>query len=194
MIVLCDIAGVLVRFDDAITVRQLQVQGVAPDKAFQFYRSIEFQDFCRGHRTAEAYVEALNKKYFLADIPLVTIQQAHDQHFYALNNEVVQILTRIPKNQLAIITDSNVWQEARIKEFIQLDELSSVIFQSHHTGLLKTDPGCFEEVVKALGVPASEIALIDDLVKNIERAKAAGMQTVLFESAPKLEKDLSYVL
>lgn len=50
---------------------------------------------------------------------------------------------------------------------------------SHEVGLKKPDPAVFALTASRLGVPAAEIAFLDDVIANVEAARAAGWHAVL---------------
>lgn len=52
------------------------------------------------------------------------------------------------------------------------------VFVSHRIGHRKPNPECFLHVLQAIGVPAQEALLFDDLAPNIEAAAALGIQAV----------------
>jgi FMN phosphatase YigB (HAD superfamily) len=52
------------------------------------------------------------------------------------------------------------------------------MFLSSSIGLRKPDAQAYDHVVKAIGVPAGRIVFFDDLVENIEGAKARGLVAV----------------
>jgi HAD superfamily hydrolase (TIGR01509 family) len=52
------------------------------------------------------------------------------------------------------------------------------VFLSSAIGLRKPDAAAYDHVVKAIGVPAHRIVFFDDLLENIEGARACGLTTV----------------
>lgn len=52
------------------------------------------------------------------------------------------------------------------------------IFLSYKIGLRKPDAEAFQFVVQAIGMPAGRILFFDDVLANIEGARACGLQTV----------------
>jgi glucose-1-phosphatase len=52
------------------------------------------------------------------------------------------------------------------------------IFVSSTIRLRKPDAAAYDHVVKAIGVPAARIVFFDDVIENIEGAKARGLQAV----------------
>ncbi|MBI5135504.1 HAD-IA family hydrolase [Candidatus Uhrbacteria bacterium] len=192
MIVLCDVAGVMVDFDDEISFRILQEAGVHRAGAMQMYKQ-EFEDFSRGRLSDNEYVRLLNDRHFNKVVDIATIQRAHDEHFTRRNDNVVGIIQSIPRERVAIITDTNAWQHRRIAGFIDLVALSNNVFESHEMGMIKTDPGSFPHVIRSLGVPAADIVLIDDLRKNVDRARGFGMKAVLYQSTEQLRGELARI-
>ena len=55
------------------------------------------------------------------------------------------------------------------------------VFNSYHMGKGKRDPGLFFDITDRLGLQPGEILFVDDLRSNVERARAAGWQTILYE-------------
>jgi putative hydrolase of the HAD superfamily len=53
------------------------------------------------------------------------------------------------------------------------------VFTSHEIGHRKPQPQAFEHVLRAIGLPAHEVLLFDDLQPNVEAARALGLQAVL---------------
>jgi glucose-1-phosphatase len=57
------------------------------------------------------------------------------------------------------------------------------IFLSSSIGLRKPDPGAYDHVVKSIGLPAGRIVFFDDLVENVESARARGLKAVHVKSS-----------
>jgi putative hydrolase of the HAD superfamily len=56
------------------------------------------------------------------------------------------------------------------------------VFTSHEIGHRKPQPESFAHVLEAIGAPAQEVLLFDDLAPNVEAARALGLQAVLVRS------------
>jgi putative hydrolase of the HAD superfamily len=79
----------------------------------------------------------------------------------------------------AILSDQTDWLdrlEARHRFFREFDR----VFNSYHLGKGKRDPTLFTEVVRALGIPPGQALFVDDNPGNVERARGAGLQAILF--------------
>jgi len=61
---------------------------------------------------------------------------------------------------------------------------------SGEIGMIKPDRRIYEEHARAFALEPSATLFIDDSAKNVEGAKAAGWQSVLFTGAPTLARDL----
>jgi glucose-1-phosphatase len=57
------------------------------------------------------------------------------------------------------------------------------IFLSSSIGLRKPDPEAYDHVVKSIGLPAGRIVFFDDLVENVESARARGLRAVHVKSS-----------
>jgi putative hydrolase of the HAD superfamily len=65
-----------------------------------------------------------------------------------------------------------------------------VALSSCYLGLRKPDAAIFRRALDILGRPAERILFIDDRLKNVAGAEAAGMKAILFESAEGLRSEL----
>jgi putative hydrolase of the HAD superfamily len=65
------------------------------------------------------------------------------------------------------------------------------IYLSSTIGLRKPDKAAYDHVVEAIGVPASRIVFFDDLVENIEGARACGLKAVHVRSSEDIADALS---
>ena len=61
---------------------------------------------------------------------------------------------------------------------------------SGEIGLIKPDRAIYDHHVAAFGLDPAATLFIDDSQKNVDGAKAAGWQAVLFTDAETLEADL----
>ena len=69
----------------------------------------------------------------------------------------------------------------------ELHDLFENIFISANIGTSKPDPVFFTKIQEILGVPFSEICLIDDDANNIQSANNLGLQTIFFQSIADLK-------
>jgi putative hydrolase of the HAD superfamily len=65
------------------------------------------------------------------------------------------------------------------------------IFFSSSIGLRKPDPEAYDHVVKSIGVPAKRIVFFDDLVENVESARAQGLKAIHVKSSDDVAEALT---
>ena len=83
---------------------------------------------------------------------------------------------------------ADTFVEAR-RKFPFLDRPRGVTV-SGEVGMIKPDRGIYDLHAESFGLDPAATIFIDDSPKNVEGAKAAGWQAVLFQNAKALEEDL----
>jgi len=61
---------------------------------------------------------------------------------------------------------------------------------SSRVGVIKPEPAMFAHAAEVFGARPSELVLIDDIQANVDAARRAGWQGLLFEDAARCERDL----
>lgn len=79
------------------------------------------------------------------------------------------------RHRVACLSNTNAVHWAR---FPDLPELFDSSFVSHLTGLVKPDPEAYEHVLRELDVQADAVVFFDDLLQNIDAARAVGINAV----------------
>ncbi|MCD9902665.1 HAD family phosphatase [Streptomyces sp. MT29] len=98
------------------------------------------------------------------------------------NEELMAYLRGIRRRcRLGILSNSFVGARERETALYRFDELVEQIVYSHEIGINKPDPRAFEAACAALGVRPEDCLFVDDVVINVEAARALGMQTHLYE-------------
>ena len=112
-----------------------------------------------------------------------------------LDTTLVEFLRNLrPTYKTAIL--SNAWSNGRrvIAEDYGLADAVDEIIVSAEEGVAKPDARLYSLAVQRLGVPASAAIMVDDFVKNVNGAVAAGLTGVLFRSTAQVIDDLSLLL
>jgi FMN phosphatase YigB (HAD superfamily) len=73
-------------------------------------------------------------------------------------------------------------------------EVADDIVYSHEVGLKKPDPAIYALTERRLGVEPHEVAFLDDVVTNVEAARAAGWHAVVHESTPGSIAELERII
>lgn len=102
--------------------------------------------------------------------------------------EIVKEL-RTQGYQTAMLSNIFQCQAAIIKEIGYYDQFEPVLL-SCHIGTNKPHAAAYIYLVQLLDIPASSIIFIDDKQKNIEAAKAQGIDAIQFINASQLKVEL----
>jgi len=99
-----------------------------------------------------------------------------------------------PEFKLGLL--SNAWVSARSlisARFSFIDVFDVSIF-SYEVGIRKPDRRIYQTIVDKMGISASEALFIDDMPVNVAGAKAAGLQSLLFEGREEAVAKIKMVL
>jgi glucose-1-phosphatase len=91
---------------------------------------------------------------------------------------------------------SNAWSGARtlLRDHYKVLDIFDVVVFSCDVGLAKPDPQIYACVIEKLGVQPGEAVFVDDVPENIEAAKRAGLQGIVFRSPVQAMQDLRQLL
>ncbi|MCW3462505.1 HAD family hydrolase [Chitinophaga nivalis] len=162
----------------------------------QFHASNLFNDLETGHISPDAFLAEMHRHVpegvtdaditaawnaMLLDFPLQRLQllQQLRQHYnlYLLSNT----------NAIHLEAFNQLLQESR--GIPSLSTFFDKAYYSHLMGYRKPDAACYQVVLDENGLQPSETVFIDDLLQNIEGAKAVGLHTIHLK-APKTILDI----
>lgn len=181
-----DVGKVVTLGDENLCYRVLTNYGVLPINTEGIFSCGEYYEFLRGKISAHKFYTTLIHKYLCRPLSYNQVSNAFKQALYAINEGVVKILSCLDRNNLAFLTDTNIWQEEKLSELIDLRQFSDRIFKSHEIHMVKTDDGCFSYVLNQLGVDPKDALLIDDSNEKIQIAAQHGLQTLQFIDSEQL--------
>jgi len=96
---------------------------------------------------------------------------------------------------LYAFTNSNPEHQKCLSDrFAELLRPFKQIFVSSEIGLRKPEPDAYRHVVDVIGAPASRILFFDDLIENVEGARACGLQVVHVRTSSDVRDTLSRLL
>ena len=154
-------------FDSGVAIRA--TVGDVPDSAI-------WEDVARTLKLAAEQVDVLRRDFWAGD---------------KLDPDLVAMLASLrPHYKTAIL--SNAWSSGRetIARLYGLDQAVDTIIISAEEGLAKPDPRLFQLVTERLGVKPEEAVLVDDFLDNIDGARAAGWQAILYRSSLDVRAEL----
>lgn len=92
--------------------------------------------------------------------------------------------------RLFAITDNVHEIVAQLKRDYDFFDLFEVAAVSAELGFLKPDPRIYRWLLDTAGIEAGECVFLDDVQRNVDGARAAGMEARLFTNAAKAREDL----
>jgi putative hydrolase of the HAD superfamily len=101
-----------------------------------------------------------------------------------LDEQLVSFIRDLrPRYKTAIL--SNAWPGARqlFTEVLGLGDVVDEMIISCEEGVAKPDARIFQIAVDRLGVEPEEAVFVDDVAVNVHRARAFGLQAILFENS-----------
>ena len=123
----------------------------------------------------------------------------------ALTDEVVKhtipgtadMVRQLREQGYRIILISDLWEE--LKERILLNypwimQLFDARYFSCDFHMIKSDPGFFKFILDCENIKPEESIFIDDYYVNVNRAKEAGIQGIVFENAIQTKQELARML
>ena len=78
-----------------------------------------------------------------------------------------------------MFTSETIQNDPAIK--LQLSEIFKHIYSASELGMEKTEPEVYKIIANDMGFAVEEILFVDDNLKNLEAAKAAGMETLRYK-------------
>lgn len=88
---------------------------------------------------------------------------------------------------------SRDWMDTSLPVFEQ-QQLFDDMIMSGDVRIVKPNPEIFKLMANKLGVLPSECVMVDDLSRNIDGAKQAGMQGIVFKSVGQARAELNKIL
>ncbi len=100
---------------------------------------------------------------------------------------------RCAQYRLFAITDNVHEVVAHLKESHDFWALFETAAVSAEIGVLKPDPRIYRWLLDTARIEASECVFLDDVERNVDGAKAVGMEAFVFTDAPMARRDLRSV-
>lgn len=113
------------------------------------------------------------------------------QELIATNIELIQRLR--PPYRTAVLSNADHTLMARLRDRHRIADLFDDIVCSADVGVAKPEPRIYALAAERLGLAPGECVFIDDMERNIDAARAVGMQGVLFriDAGDVLEEKLA---
>ena len=188
--VLFDLGNVLVSIHPAAFTQHL---GIDPDTARSKYKQpiIEtVQRYELGLMSTAEYLGELNRLFenrYSRDQLAEAMRQVIGEPIPGMENIVASVASTA---MVALVSNTNELHFTFCKE--NLPALRSIprFFLSYEMKASKPDPRYYAIVLDRLGISPELLVFIDDLEENVEGARTAGMNGILFRGPEELEPEL----
>lgn len=192
-----DFGGVLVQYD--FKAYFTNILG-SKEKGEWFMRNILNDDnndlLDKGDRPFDEYIAEWKQRWPDYAVALDAFDKNNADIFTNEIPGMVALMTELKEKGYRLLGLSNwhtkVWDI--MKKFPRIFGLLDGYLISHQVHLIKPHKEIFEAFCKEFEVKPDECVFIDDKQKNVDGAKAAGMQAILFKDAKQLKADLGKLL
>jgi len=194
--VIWDLGGVLVRTEDP-----------APRQGWETRLGLAPRDLARlvfdgdpGRKAALGQLEVSEIWRWVGDrlhLDPASLDQLRDEFFAGdrLDDGLMRAIRHLrPRRKTALL--SNAWPNLRawVEDNWKIADAFDEIVISAEEGVAKPDPEIYLRTLRRLGVPSPQAVMIDDLERNLESARALGLNTVHFESREACAAELGRLL
>jgi len=192
--VICfDLGKVLLDFDHKLmcqNVADLCGQSFEEIQTLLMKSNLHFR-YERGMLSTEELASQLQEKYTAS----FTLPQLVDAlgDIFTLNTPMIPVVASLKGAGHTVGILSNTcdahWQIAT-KKFHVLNQLFDFFVLSFQAGHCKPEPEIYSKVGEVADCPLRDVLFVDDLLENVEGARLAGMDSVLYTSVPYYVDDL----
>lgn len=114
--------------------------------------------------------------------------------FYQSAMDWVRSLKSSNKYKIGMLSNiSRDWMDDSLPVF-EREKLFDAMILSGEVNMTKPDPGIFKLMAERLGVLPNECIMIDDVAINVNGAKLAGMQGIVYISESQARAELNHLL
>jgi glucose-1-phosphatase len=161
------------------------------DIASQFYFDHAYEEHERGRLSGPDYFASVSRLVAI-DLPEDDLITGWNSIYGDPDTEVLGLLARASDRwPLYAFTNSNPTHQAYwTQRFAEELKVFDTIFVSSELGHRKPDRAAFDAIALSIGTAQSRILFFDDTLKNVEGARAAGMQAVHVTSAASVRNAL----
>jgi putative hydrolase of the HAD superfamily len=113
------------------------------------------------------------------------LHRFRETYFEALhpNPPMIELMRELEASgkRMAMLTNNVREWEPLWRSMLPVDEIFETVVDSGFVGVRKPEARIYEMTLERLGLPAAACLFVDDLLPNIEGARAAGMNAVHFQ-------------
>lgn len=168
-----------------------EVAGVSPEKVYHaLFETDLLEKVESGRINEEAFYEAFCKLTGTRPPPGELAHAGCD--IFSINASMTPLLESLRQSGVAmgILSNTSTAHWRFVKEHFTILDKFSIHATSFELGVVKPAPLIYEKAADLAGVEPGEIFFTDDRRENVEGARKAGWDAILFTSAEKLAEEL----
>ncbi|MEJ2208029.1 MAG: HAD-IA family hydrolase, partial [Anaerolineae bacterium] len=150
-----------------------------------------FRNLMRGKVSEDAYLQWVLETYGWRMEPAELKRLLRDNFRHRVPGSISLLEELAGRYELALLTDHGREWMAHIVTIHPFLAWFDDVLTSYDLGRLKADPGTFPVVLDVLDRPPEACLFVDDSVRNVEAARAAGIDAIVFQSAAQLRHELA---
>ena len=190
--IIFDLGNVLIFYDHLIAAKSIaKKSGVSEKKVFQVLsgEKSEFVDFCEKGVSENKYWHLFTKILKTSSISPKILTSLWNNIFWP-NKPMLKLLSKLKDYDLGLISNIDKGHKNYLLKKYNLKENFKAMIFSCDIGIRKPSSKIYQTALNKLGARPAETIFIDDIEKNLIKAKKLGMHTILFKTNKQLFKQL----
>lgn len=110
-----------------------------------------------------------------------------------INQELMNEVRILRKTYKVYLFTNTIDVHAAYFDTLKMNRYFDGIMKSFEEGVMKPEKDAYERMISVSKVPPEEIMFIDDLEKNVEGARASGMNGIVFKNNEQLMQELERI-
>jgi len=155
------------------------------DKVDGFYLTDFHKDYEVGRIDSGRFREEV-RSYFQQDWNDEKVDELWNALLLKIPLERLELISKLKENfQVGVLSNTNLIHIHAVNKILHddhgienFDPIFDWVFLSHEMGLSKPSPQIYEKMLVDLGTSGDRVVFFDDLIANVEGAKAVGIQAV----------------
>jgi HAD superfamily hydrolase (TIGR01509 family) len=158
-----------------------RAHGLPKSSVFEtLYRSPAWTDIERGVGDPDEWAESAHRELERrAGRALPRLHEEWRRAQVVIDANIALVRALRPPYRCSVLSNADVSLRGRLKDDLALDHLFDDIVVSAEVGMAKPRPEIFRLAADRLGLAPEACVFVDDWDKNVEAARAVGMQAVL---------------
>jgi len=187
-VILFDLGGVLIENTGENALRALLPYEIGREELWdRWLASNAVKQYERGRISSERFAQQFVDEWRLELAPSAFIEAFATWPKGLFDGAKTLLRNLRAQHHVGCLSNNNPVHWAR---FPELPELFDSNFVSHLTGFVKPDPEAYEHVLRELDVQAGAIYFLDDLLQNIDAARAVGINAIHVRAFSEVEPAL----